>query len=86
MTYSTCTILQQENQDVITKFLADHPDFELQTTPTERDLKTDRTEKTLSIYPDDYLSDGFFIACLRKNNGGVVNNGFCIPVGYWPTT
>ncbi|QAR37621.1 16S rRNA (cytosine(967)-C(5))-methyltransferase RsmB [Lactiplantibacillus plantarum] len=66
MTYSTCTILQQENQDVITKFLADHPDFELQTTPTERDLKTDRTEKTLSIYPDDYLSDGFFIACLRK--------------------
>jgi 16S rRNA (cytosine967-C5)-methyltransferase len=66
MTYSTCTILQQENQDVIAKFLADHPEFELQTTPTEQDLKADRTDKTLSIYPDDYLSDGFFIACLRK--------------------
>ncbi len=66
MTYSTCTILQQENLDVIAKFLADHPEFELQTTPTEQDLKADRTDKTLSIYPDDYLSDGFFIACLRK--------------------
>lgn len=66
MTYSTCTILQQENQDVIRQFLASHPDFELQATPTKQGLKADRTDLTLSIYPDDYLSDGFFIACLRK--------------------
>jgi len=66
MTYSTCTILKQENQDVIAKFLADHPDFDLIKTPTELGLKADRKSDTLSIYPDDYLSDGFFIACLRK--------------------
>ncbi|WP_047999595.1 16S rRNA (cytosine(967)-C(5))-methyltransferase RsmB [Lactiplantibacillus herbarum] len=66
LTYSTCTILHQENQDVVDQFLASHPDFELQTTPTKYELKSDRTTKTLSIYPDDYLSDGFFIACLRK--------------------
>ncbi|RRK11040.1 16S rRNA (cytosine(967)-C(5))-methyltransferase RsmB [Lactiplantibacillus garii] len=66
MTYSTCTILRQENQDVIDQFLAAHPDFELQTTPTKQGLKADRDVQTLSIYPDDYLSDGFFIACLRK--------------------
>ncbi|WP_318766295.1 16S rRNA (cytosine(967)-C(5))-methyltransferase RsmB [Lactiplantibacillus carotarum] len=66
MTYSTCTILQQENQAVVDQFLADHPDFELQTTPTKQGLKADRATQTLSIYPDDYLSDGFFIACLRK--------------------
>ncbi|CAM3101672.1 16S rRNA (cytosine(967)-C(5))-methyltransferase RsmB [Lactiplantibacillus plajomi] len=66
MTYSTCTILQQENQDVIDQFLASHPDFELLTTPTANHLKADRKTRTLTIYPDDYLSDGFFIACLRK--------------------
>jgi len=66
MTYSTCTIVEQENQQVIQKFLADHPDFELVKTQTDRNLKADRAELTLSIYPDDYLSDGFFIACLRK--------------------
>jgi len=66
MTYSTCTILKQENQDVIAQFLADQPEFELIKTPTEMNLKADRDSDTLSIYPDDYLSDGFFIACLRK--------------------
>ncbi|ETY74539.1 16S rRNA methyltransferase [Lactiplantibacillus fabifermentans T30PCM01] len=66
MTYSTCTILQQENQDVVDQFLAAHPEFELIKTPTKQNLKADRTTDTLSIYPDDYLSDGFFIACLRK--------------------
>ncbi|MFC6165205.1 16S rRNA (cytosine(967)-C(5))-methyltransferase RsmB [Lactiplantibacillus dongliensis] len=66
MTYSTCTILEQENQQVVKAFLADHPDFELVKTPTANHLKADRPDKTLSIYPDDYLSDGFFIACLRK--------------------
>ncbi|AVK60294.1 16S rRNA (cytosine(967)-C(5))-methyltransferase RsmB [Lactobacillus sp. CBA3605] len=66
MTYSTCTILKQENQDVIDEFLANHPDFELVKTPTEQQVKADRESLTLAIYPDDYLSDGFFIACLRK--------------------
>ncbi|KRO27709.1 16S rRNA (cytosine(967)-C(5))-methyltransferase RsmB [Lactiplantibacillus fabifermentans] len=66
MTYSTCTILQQENQDVVDQFLAAHPEFELIKTATKQNLKADRTTDTLSIYPDDYLSDGFFIACLRK--------------------
>ncbi|MFB9770560.1 16S rRNA (cytosine(967)-C(5))-methyltransferase RsmB [Lactiplantibacillus modestisalitolerans] len=66
MTYSTCTILEQENQAVVEQFLATHPEFELETTPTKQGLKADRSTKTLTIYPDDYLSDGFFIACLRK--------------------
>ncbi|VDG24517.1 16S rRNA (cytosine(967)-C(5))-methyltransferase RsmB [Lactiplantibacillus mudanjiangensis] len=66
MTYSTCTILQQENQQVIQAFLAEHSDFEAVPVTTARELKTDRDTDSLSIYPDDYLSDGFFIACLRK--------------------
>ena len=28
--YSTCTINKSENEEVVLKFLANHPDFELQ--------------------------------------------------------
>ena len=28
LTYSTCTILKEENQDVVSAFLERHPDFE----------------------------------------------------------
>lgn len=66
LTYSTCTILQGENQGVITAFLQRHPEFEQLTTTTLNNLKAKRTAKALTIYPDDYLTDGFFIATLRK--------------------
>ncbi|CAH1854265.1 16S rRNA (cytosine(967)-C(5))-methyltransferase RsmB [Convivina intestini] len=66
MVYSTCTILQQENDDVVQQFLAQHPNFELLATKTDFNLKSDRQEKTLQIYPDDYLTDGFFIATFQR--------------------
>ncbi|CAH1854274.1 16S rRNA (cytosine(967)-C(5))-methyltransferase RsmB [Convivina praedatoris] len=66
MVYSTCTILQQENSDVVQQFLAQHPNFELLATKTDFNLKSDRQEKTLQIYPDDYLTDGFFIATFQR--------------------
>ncbi|CAH1856178.1 16S rRNA (cytosine(967)-C(5))-methyltransferase RsmB [Convivina intestini] len=66
MVHSTCTILQQENDDVVQQFLAQHPNFELLATKTDFNLKSDRQEKTLQIYPDDYLTDGFFIATFQR--------------------
>ncbi len=74
LTYSTCTILNQENQGVIDAFLKDHPDFEQVKTQTQNQLKADRDELGLTIYPDDYLSDGFFIATLRKKWGKAYAN------------
>ncbi|GBG94122.1 16S rRNA methyltransferase [Ligilactobacillus salitolerans] len=66
LTYSTCTILNQENQGVIDQFLAAAPQFIQQKTQTEFALKADRDELSLTIYPDDFGSDGFFIATLSK--------------------
>lgn len=66
MVYSTCTILQQENDNVVNLFLKEHPDFELVRTQTAHKLKADREEMTLQIYPHDYHTDGFFVATFQK--------------------
>lgn len=66
MVYSTCTILQQENDNVVNLFLKEHPDFELVRTQTAHNLKADREEMTLQIYPHDYHTDGFFVATFQK--------------------
>ncbi|WP_367365818.1 16S rRNA (cytosine(967)-C(5))-methyltransferase RsmB [Pediococcus parvulus] len=66
ITYSTCTILKQENENTMTDFLKLHPEFELIQTSTKKQLKSSRTTPYLNIYPDDFESDGFFIACLQK--------------------
>lgn len=66
ITYSTCTILQQENEQTVQEFLAAHSDFRLLTTKTSRNLKDDRASATLTILPSDYGSDGFFISSLQR--------------------
>ncbi|CAH0415842.1 16S rRNA (cytosine(967)-C(5))-methyltransferase RsmB [Periweissella fabaria] len=65
LTYSTCTILDIENQQVIQQFLANHAEFELAPVVTTNNLPTNANQ-TLTIYPDDYQSDGFFIANLKR--------------------
>ncbi|MCT8389495.1 16S rRNA (cytosine(967)-C(5))-methyltransferase RsmB [Leuconostoc holzapfelii] len=67
--YSTCTILRQENDDVVARFLANHPEFELVKTVTSHQLKPDRHEAVLHIYPNDYHTDGFFVATMKKKSG-----------------
>ena len=64
ITYSTCTILQQENDDTVQAFLAEHPEFELVKTTTARKVKDNRHSPTLTILPSDFDSDGFFISSL----------------------
>lgn len=65
LTYSTCTILDVENIDVINEFMKNNADFVLEPVKTENNLKISEN-KTLTIYPDDYNSDGFFIANLKR--------------------
>lgn len=65
LTYSTCTILDIENKVVVEKFLAKHPEFELSPVETVNALPI-ASDNTLTIYPDDYQSDGFFIANLKR--------------------
>lgn len=63
MVYSTCTFSQEENEDVITQFLSENPDFELE------DAGIDFGRKTLKyacrIFPMDG-GEGHFAARLRK--------------------
>lgn len=66
LTYSTCTILSTENQSVVERFLEKHSEFEQVKTQTTKKIKNDRNELGLTIYPDDFDSDGFFIATLIK--------------------
>ena len=66
ITYSTCTILAAENDGTVQAFLARHPEFELMTTQTARAIKADRQSKTLTILPNEYNSDGFFISNLKR--------------------
>lgn len=67
ITYSTCTIMKQENDQTVKDFLAAHPDFTLVKTQTARKLKDDRFTATLTVLPSDYGSDGFFISSLQRN-------------------
>lgn len=63
--YSTCTINQKENEEVISRFLKDHQAFHLEEVPTENKLAL--KQKMLTIYPQDYITDGFFIARMKKD-------------------
>ncbi|PWZ87033.1 16S rRNA (cytosine(967)-C(5))-methyltransferase RsmB, partial [Staphylococcus pseudintermedius] len=63
MVYSTCTIEQLENDNVIYTFLKSHPDFEFD--PIE-DPRTHERVKTLQLLPQDMHADGFFITRVRK--------------------
>ncbi|MBB1080168.1 16S rRNA (cytosine(967)-C(5))-methyltransferase RsmB [Limosilactobacillus sp. STM2_1] len=66
ITYSTCTILQQENDATVKAFLSQHPEFKLIKTTTARKVKDGRHSATLTILPSDFDSDGFFISSLKK--------------------
>lgn len=66
LVYSTCTILSAENEAVVAAFLANHPEFELAPLTVNRRVQTAVKENCLTIYPQTFHSDGFFISCLRK--------------------
>lgn len=66
LTYSTCTILADENQEVISTFLKRHSEFEKIDVLVSPVLKSSIEDKMLTLYPHQFNTDGFFICCLRK--------------------
>lgn len=60
--YSTCTINQSENDAVIHQFLDKHPEFKLDSLANIGR----HHQETVTILPQDYQSDGFYICRLLK--------------------
>lgn len=66
ITYSTCTIIKKENQEVIHEFLHRHPNFEqVMLEHAKTDIMVDGC---LLITPEQYQTDGFFIGQLRRKS------------------
>ncbi len=66
--YSTCTLTQKENEDLVDHFLESHDNFE-----SDRITHQEGVPETLltargqvRVWPDQYQTDGFFIARLIK--------------------
>ena len=64
MVYSTCTIFDEENFDVVRQFLESHPNFEQVEISNEKPEVI--KEGCLFITPEMYHTDGFFIAKFKK--------------------
>ena len=64
--YSTCTLSDAENTQVVNKFLDKHTDFE--PVPLWNDVGKFDGEKMLSVLPSYFGSDGFFIAKMKRTD------------------
>lgn len=67
LVYSTCTIIEEENESVVNFLLERRPEAEL--VPIKLDLKHDKgisMKEAVRVYPQHFQSEGFFIAKIRK--------------------
>ncbi|MBE6718306.1 MAG: 16S rRNA (cytosine(967)-C(5))-methyltransferase RsmB [Ruminococcaceae bacterium] len=64
LVYSTCTLNIRENENIVQKFFEEHTDFE----PFDFDLgnKVKSQNGMITLYPDVYKTDGFFISRFVK--------------------
>ena len=62
--YSTCTVLSEENEDIVKAFLAEHSDF----TAESFTLPNGETANDgyMTFWPDIHGTDGFFVCKLRR--------------------
>ena len=63
--YSTCTVLERENEDVVKAFLRAHAEFsaEVFTLPNGETA----ADGYITFWPDIHGTDGFFVSKLRRN-------------------
>ncbi len=68
LVYSTCSILPEENEKQVARFLAEHPDFEIAPLPDEIDqrFRSRYTANGLQLLPHRDGVEGFFIARMRR--------------------
>lgn len=66
LVYSTCTILERENESIVRAFLQQHPDFEA--VPISHPVFGTSACGMITLLPSVHHTDGFFIAKLRRRS------------------
>ncbi len=70
LVYSTCTILPEENEQIVAAFLANHPEFtpfDFAFDPHDASVAAIRSKGGMvTLLPDVNRTDGFFIARLKR--------------------
>lgn len=67
LVYSTCTVDKKENEGTVELFLKQHPEIQIEplaALPTK--LVEKQTNGMLQVFPQDFGSDGFFVAAFHK--------------------
>jgi NOL1/NOP2/sun family putative RNA methylase len=82
LVYSTCTFAPEENECVVARFLADHPDFEAEALPAvpgalaadpgwaPEGMRRPEIARALRLWPHRVPGAGHFVAGLRRGGGG----------------
>lgn len=67
LVYSTCTVDKRENEGTVKLFLDQHPEMESESlTNLPEKLLAKQNNGMLQVFPQDFGSDGFFVAAFRK--------------------
>ena len=67
LTYATCSILKEENQDIVNQFLESNPNFKLIPANTIlNNPELNRDDGYLVLLPHIHHTDGFFAALLQR--------------------
>ncbi|MCL2044900.1 MAG: 16S rRNA (cytosine(967)-C(5))-methyltransferase RsmB [Oscillospiraceae bacterium] len=63
--YSTCTVLEEENEEIVNAFLDEHPEF----SPVSFELPEigNVSSGMITLWPHKHGTDGFFICKMRRN-------------------
>ncbi|OOF84123.1 16S rRNA (cytosine(967)-C(5))-methyltransferase [Rodentibacter ratti] len=64
--YATCSVLPEENDEQIRRFLSEHSNAELLPLPFEGEVNDDKSAVGFQFIPQEKGGDGFYYAKLRK--------------------
>lgn len=69
LVYATCTLHPAENEEVITEFIGEHPNWQIEHLNSDSPYATYGTPQgCLKVWPHRQDMDGFFMVRLRKTN------------------
>ncbi len=69
LVYTTCTLLRQENEDIVAEFLKNHPEFKVVSAPDVlgyNRIPIDASTDFMTLLPHKTGTDGFFAAVFSK--------------------